>query len=98
VIAAEKWPVRRYRYPRLGAYLSVALPTALIDFLRSSYGRNRYKRVLDSSVAAQSLRDACADEDDWDPAEPIDERLEARVEDFVPGYVDLKALAGGRIL
>lgn len=83
VIAAEKWPPRRERYPSLGGYLAIALPTALVDHWRGWFGRDGYKRVVDTALAGQAVRDAGAEDFDWTPAEPIDDSLEARVEDLV---------------
>lgn len=87
VIAAERWPPRRDRYPVLGAYLSVALPTALIDYLRKVAGRDGTRRALSREAFEHAARAAGSDDDDWSPSEVVDERSEAQVEDLVLGRV-----------
>lgn len=81
VITEERWPPRRDRYPSLGAYLSIALPTALVDHWRSVYGRNGMKRVLPADALEQAARDRGADDSGGAISEPIDERWDARVEE-----------------
>jgi hypothetical protein len=87
VIAEERWPPRRNRYPSLAGYLAIALPTALVDHWRSVHGRGGWKRVVDMSALERAVLDSGADEYDGSTSEPVDMRPEAFVEEFVIGRV-----------
>lgn len=93
VIALQRWPPRRAKYPVLGAYISIALPSALIDHFRWYYGRDGHKRV---AVLAQAAQSDSGSDGDGVNVEPVDERLEARIEELVLGRVDLSRAARSR--
>jgi hypothetical protein len=73
----------------LGGFLSARLGFRLIDYWRRSYGQHGEKRVVDVAAGEQAQRDSGAQDLDWTGYEPVDERLEACVEDYVIGRLEL---------